>query len=262
MFQPRSIGRGKLLFIALLAIAVVTELPPAKAQTAQRSPTDTVVQFYKLMRERHYREAFAMSIYRSAIDGLNQQEFEDLQPDFDKMAAGIPEKVEITGEQITGNAATVMIRIPNDDPEKVTIEPITLIRAGDDWIVGNEADQATVKKGGRRFFLDARIETHQGEIEELLKRVITVEVVYSAQHGGSFGDLAALIKTGLMPQDLSGTESTGYHFHVNVALGGKGYIAGAEPARYGHTGKLSYWMDQTGTIKSGDNKGQPLNPKN
>jgi hypothetical protein len=37
-------------------------------------------------------------------------------------------------------------------------------------------------------------------------------------------------------------------------------VARAEPTRYGHTGKLSYWMDQTGTIKSLDNGGKPVNP--
>jgi len=258
MFRTRLIGPGSLSLIALVAIALAVELPAAIAQSAQRSPTDTLIQFYKLMRERHYREAFAISIYRTAVDGLTQQDFEDLQSDFDKMAAGIPEKVEVTGEQVNGNVATVMVKIPNDDQEKVTIQPATLIRAGDAWIVGDEDGQAAVKKGGKRFFLDARIDTHQGEIEELLKRLLTVEFLYGSHHDGSFGDLPALISAGLMPQDLSGTESTGYHFHVTVARDSKSYTAGAEPARYGHSGKLSYWMDQTGTIKSADNKGQPL----
>jgi len=258
MFRNRFIGPGSLSLIAFVAIGLAVELPAASAHTAPRSPADTLIQFYKLMRERHYREAFAISIYRPAVDGLTQQEFEDLQSDFDKMAAGIPEKIEVTGEQVDGDVATVMVKIPNDDPAKVTIEPAILIRAGDAWIVGDENGQAAVKKAGKRFFLDARIDTHQREVEDLLKRLRTVEALYSSQHGGSFGDLAAVISAGLMPQDLSGTESTGYHFHINVARDGKSYTAGAEPARYGHSGKLSYWMDQAGTTKSADNKGQPL----
>src|SRR5436189_128210 len=36
------------------------------------------------------------------------------------------------------------------------------------------------------------------------------------------------------------------------------YISSAEPARYGHTGKLSFWMDQTGNIKKEDNGGKPV----
>ena len=64
--------------------------------------------FYRMMREKKFREAFGMSIYRPAIEGLSAQEFEDLRPDFDKMAIAvsekIPEKVDITGEQISGDA--------------------------------------------------------------------------------------------------------------------------------------------------------------
>jgi hypothetical protein len=259
MFRNRFFRSLGLSLIALIPIA--SGASRAAAQTPIRTPSETLIQFYKLMHERHYREALAMSIYRSAIDGLNQQDFEDLQSDFDKMAADIPDKIEITGEQITGNIATVMVKIPNDDPAKVTIEPATLFRSGDAWIVGDEASEAVVKKGGKKFFLDARIDTHQGVVEELLKRLLTVEVLYSSQHSGSFGDLPALIRAGLMPQDLTGTESTGYRFQLTVAKDGKSYTAGAQPASYGRSGKLSYWMDQTGTIKSADNKGQPLVPK-
>ena len=37
--------------------------------------------------------------------------------------------------------------------------------------------------------------------------------------------------------------------------------AGAEPAQYGHTGKLSFFMDATG-VRSGDIGGKPLTPAN
>jgi hypothetical protein len=50
----------------------------------------------------------------------------------------------------------------------------------------------------------------------------------------------------------------GYTFRIMIAKDGKSYVATAEPARYGHTGKLSFWMDQTGNIKSADNGGKPL----
>ena len=259
MLRTRFVITGSLSLIAL-AISLAVAVPAAGAQTP-RTPTETVITFYKLMRERRYREAFAISIYRSAVDGLSQQEFEDLQSDFDRMAAGIQVKIEVTGEQINGNVATVMIRIPNDDPEKVTIEPATLIQAGDGWIVGDEESQAAVKKAGKRFFLGARIDTHQDQVKDLLTRLLAVEALYSSQHGGSFADLPALISAGLMPQDLKGTESTGYRFHVTVARDGKSYTASAEPARYGHSGKLSFWMDQTGNIRKIDNGGKPIEAK-
>src|SRR5438067_8899170 len=192
MNYSRSMNK-RLLSIAPLALAILGSVTIAFAQTAQRSPTDTAIQFYKLMHERHYRDAFAISIYRSAVDGLSQQEFEELQPDFEKMAAGIPEKVEITSEQINGNVATVLVKIPNDDPEKVSIEPLTLVRDGGAWIIGDEENLAVVKKAGKKFFLDTRIDTHQHDVEDLLKRMLAVEILYNQQHNGSFGDLTQLI---------------------------------------------------------------------
>src|SRR4051812_21097356 len=88
------------------------------AQTA-RTPTETMRDFYRMMRERKFREAFGISIYRAAIEGLSTQEFDDLKPDFDKMAVAvsekIPEKVDITGEQISGDAATVFVKVVDAD---------------------------------------------------------------------------------------------------------------------------------------------------
>ena len=80
-----------------------------------RSPSDTVREFYKAMREKRFREAFDMSIYKPAIDNLKPQEFEDLRPDFEKMSAAIPLTVNITGEQISGDAATVFVKVKEGD---------------------------------------------------------------------------------------------------------------------------------------------------
>ena len=60
-----------------------------------RSPSDTVREFYKAMREKRFREAFAMTIYKPAIDPLKPQEFEELRPDFEKMAAALPAEVNL-----------------------------------------------------------------------------------------------------------------------------------------------------------------------
>jgi hypothetical protein len=132
-----------------------------------------------------------------------------------------------------------------------------LIKSGGGWIIGDQANQAIVKKAGRRFFLDALITQHHSDIEDLLKRIIAVQIVYAQQHGG-FGDLPALINAGLVPKAAGDPKDLGYNFRVMVGSGGKTYVAGAEPTRYGHTGKLSYWMDQSGTIKTVDNGGKPF----
>jgi hypothetical protein len=261
MFHFRfSRGQG-FLSIALLAMALFGYASSAVAQT-QRTPSDVVREFYKAMREHRFKEAFSLTIYKPAVEGLSAEEMEDLRPGFEDRASQIPEQVEITSEQITGSTATVFVKVSlNESTPQSTSQPVALINSGGAWIIGTEADQAEVKKKGRRFFLDALITQNQSDMEDLLRRVIAVQIVYSQQHGGAYGDLAALINSGQVSKDTGDPKVLGYNFRVTVGKDGKTYLAGAEPRRYGHTGKLSYWMDQTGTIKSVDNGGKPFGEK-
>jgi hypothetical protein len=237
-------------------LACLTAMPAIAQQTPPRSPSDTVREFYKAMREKRFREAFAMTIYKPAIDPLKPQEFEDLRPDFDRMAAAIPAQVDLGGEQISRDLATVFVKVKEgDDPEKD--EPVALILVDGAWIIGDKEDQAIVKKAGKQFFFNARIDTHHDEVQALLTRISLAELLYNQQHEGRFADLATLITAGLLPKDLEGTESTGYRFHVNAFDGGKTWNAAAEPAEYGRTGKLSFYMDATG-VRSSDTGGKPL----
>jgi hypothetical protein len=257
MFHFRFSSRAAFLSAALLAVVFVGAPSTTSAQT-QRTPSDTVREFYKAMHEHRFKEAWTLTIYRPAVEGLNAQEMEDLRADFEEKAAAIPDQVEISGEQISGDIATVFVKVPINESTPQTIsQPVTLIKSGGVWIIGDEDNQAIVKKAGRRFFLDALITQRHLDIEELLKRVIAVQIVYSQQHG-VFGDLQALIDAALVPKAAADPKDLGYNFRVTVGKDGKTYLVNAEPARYGHTGKLSYWMDQTGTIKSVDNGGKPV----
>jgi len=255
MFHFRFGGRHVFLSIALLAILGFAS--GATAQT-QRTPSDVVREFYKAMREHRFKEAWAMTIYKPAVEGLSAEEMEDLRPDFEEKASQIPETVEIANEQINGNTATVFVKVPvSESTPQNTSQPVNLINSGGAWIIGDEANQAIVKKAGRRFFLDALIAQHHSDMEDLLKRVIAVQLVHVQQHN-TFGDLAALISAGLLPKAAGDPKELGYNFHITVGKDRKTYLAGAEPTSYGRTGKLSYWMDQTGTIKSVDNGGKPV----
>src|SRR5258707_10502627 len=198
MLHSRFRGRAAFFSVALPAIALSAALSAAVAQT-QRTPSDVVREFYKAMHERRFKEAWALTIYKPAVDGLNAQEMEDLRPDFEEKAAAIPDQVEISGETISGDIATVFVKVPVSEstPQNIS-QPVTLIKSGGAWIIGDEPNQAIVKKAGRRFFLDALITQHHSDIEDLLKRVIAVQIVYSQQNGG-FGDLAMLINAGLVP---------------------------------------------------------------
>jgi hypothetical protein len=248
-FISKAIWLGLLLCLA--AMPALTQQPP------RRSPSDTVREFYKAMREKRFREAFALSIYKPAIEPLKPQEFEELRPDFERMAAVIPEQVNLGGEQISGDLATVFVKVKEgDDPEKD--EPLMLILVDGAWIVGDKENQAVVKKAGKQFFFNARIDTHHDEVQAMLVRISLAQLLYSQQHEGQFADLATLITAGMLPKDLEGTESTGYRFHIN-APGGKTWNAAAEPAQYGHTGRLSFYMDAAG-VRSSDAGGKPLAP--
>lgn len=243
---------------ALSAVPLVAQTSKSQAPTAVRSPSDTVREFYKAMRERKFREAFDLSIYKPAIDPLKPQEFEELRPDFEKMAAVIPVQVDLGGEQISGDIATVFVRVKEGEkPEE--LQPVMLILVNGAWIIGDKESQAIVKKSGKRFFFNARIDTHHDEVQVMLTRVSLAELLYSQQHEGLFADLATLISLGLLPKDLEGAESTGYRFHVNAPNGGKTWNASAEPALYGSTGRLSFFLDAAG-VRSGDTGGKPLPP--
>src|SRR6266481_1381582 len=261
MFHLEVRVRPLFLLGSLSVITLFGGLSSAWSQT-QRTPSDTVREFYKAMHDHRFKEAWALTIYKAAVESLNTQEMEDLRPDFEEKAAAIPDPVEISGEQISGDIATVFVKVPiSDTTPQNTSQPVTLIKTGGAWIIGDEANQAIVKKAGRRFFLDALITQHHSDIEDLLKRVIAVQIVYSQQHG-IFGDLAALINAGLVPKAAGDPKELGYNFRVTIGRDGKTYLAGAEPVRYGHTGKLSYGMDQTGTIRSLDNGGKAVSAPN
>ena len=220
--------------------------------------------FYRMMREKKYREAFAISVYRPAIEGLSTEEYNDLKPDLDRMAVAvsekIPEKVDITGEQISGDIATVFVKVIDADG-KERVEPASLIKIDNAWVVGNKEDLELVKKTGKKFFFEARINAHHADVQDMLTRISLAEVVYSQGHNGQFGNTAELIAAGLIPKDLEGVESTGYHFQVVHPPDGKSWYATAEPAQYGRTGRLSFYLDAAG-VRSGDSGGKPLVVKN
>lgn len=258
--MPSSTSRPHFIAKVILMGLVMwlAAMPAAAQKPPPRSPSDTVREFYKAMREKRFREAFALSIYKPAIEPLKAQEFEDLRPDFERMAAVIPNPVNLGGEQISRDLATVFVKIKEGDkPEEA--EPIMLILLDGVWIIGDRENQAIVKKAGKQFFFNARIDTHHDEVQAMLIRISLAQLNYSQQHEGRFADLATLITLGLLPKDLEATESTGYRFHVNAFAGGKTWNATAEPAQYGRSGRLSFFMDATG-VRSSDTGGKPLNP--
>jgi hypothetical protein len=247
------------LLVGLLSVGEVSKAAAAVPSQSAGTPTQTVIEFYRLLRQKHFREAFALSIYKPAIEGLSSEEFADLQPDFEKMAMGVPENVQVSGEQISGETATVFVKVNNDEGAAQQDDSVMLMRKGGGWIIGDKENEAVVKRSGKDFFFTARIQTHHAEVQSMLQRISVAQLVYRQQHNGLFGDLQALIASGLIPKDLESTESTGYRFNVTLSADAKSFTARAEPARYNRTGRLSFFLDQSG-IRSADTGGKPLSP--
>ncbi len=263
MFSSKLLLRLFLVFVVSVLSLQGSLVSEVVAQTVQRTPSETVREFYKTLRERKFREAFSLSIYKPAIEPLKPQEFEDLRPDFEKMALAvserIPKNVDIMGEQISGDLATVFVKVL-DSEGKEKMEPAGLIMIDGAWVLGDRENLEIVKKAGKKFFFNARIDAHHSDVQDMLTRVSLALLLYSQQHNGQFANLATLIVAGLLPKDLEGTESTGYRFRINVSPDAKTWTAQAEPAEYGRSGRLSFFMDATG-VRSSDTGGKPLNPK-
>ena len=221
-------------------------------------------EFYRMMREKKFREAFGMSVWRHGLEGLSTEEYEDLRPDFDRMAVAVSEKipaqVDISGEQISGDVATVFVKVL-DAEGKEKVEPATLIKLDNAWVVGDKESLEIVRKAGKKFFFETRINAHHSDVQDMMTRVSLAQVVYSQGHNGQFGNAAELIAAGLIPKDIEGTESTGYRFQIVRSTDGKSWYATAEPAQYGRTGRLSFYLDASG-VRSGDAGGKPLIVKN
>lgn len=232
----------------------------AQGQTAD-TPSEAVRRFYTLLREKHFREGFMMSVYRPAVEGLTDAEMEDLRPDFERtLAAAIPPKIEITGEQASGDTATVFYKSGEDERGAPKIEPVLLVREKGVWIIDDPNVREAVKREGKKFFFNARIAAHESDAEEMLGRIQRAEIAYSVQNGGKFAEIPALIKIGYIPKDIETPDTTGYRYRLELSADAKSYAAFAEPAVYGKTGKLSFYMDAKGLQKK-DAGGKPYKQK-
>ena len=250
--------------LCLLLLLVLAGSSATLAQNPPRSPTETTRLFYQMLREKKFRDAFMLSIWGVAIEGLSAQELEDLRPDMERMAVAVGEKmpkdIDVSGEQISGDVATVFIKVVGPDG-KEKVEPATLIKVNNAWIMGDKDNFELVKKAGNKFFFEARINAHHDDVQDMMTRISLGQVLYSQNRNGQFGNMAELIAAGVVPKDIETTESTGYRFQIMRSADAKSWYATAEPAQYGRTGRLSFYLDATG-VRSGDNGGKPLIVKN
>ena len=238
--------RSIILIIAMISVAVL-----APAQKKAGTPAETVISFYRALKQKHYVEGFRYSVYRGAVEGLTPAELQDLEPDFARTFAAIPDKIEPSNEQISGQTATVSLRFGGvAEPQQVG-----LVRVGNEWLVGDQETLGLVNSQGRAFFFNARMLVNEGEAYEMLQRVIGAEIIYSRKFEGKNASLAELIRLGGVPKDIEDGETSGYRFALTVSADEKSFFAIALPTAYGKTGKISFYGDING-VRGEDLKGQ------
>jgi hypothetical protein len=233
--------------LALLALCASTQ-----AQKEGKSPTETAVTFYRALKAKRYLDGFRHSVYRGAVEGLTAAELKDLEPDFARTFAAIPDKIEPNGEQITGKAAVVSLKFG----ESKELQSVALVRVGNEWLVGDQETLALVKAQGPAFFFNTRMQVNESETYEMLQRIIGAQIIYSRKFEGKNASLAELIRLGGVPKDLEDGDASGYQFSLTVSADEKAFFAAATPTTYGKTGRTSFYADING-IRGEDLKGQP-----
>ena len=227
-------------------------------------PADTVRAFYGHLREKRFREAIFLTNLRPAIEGLTDVELRDFALDFEAIAGQVPATVEINGEIVSGEKATVTVNLPKAAGEEKETQTINLRRNQGAWVIlsVDEAAESRMRKDGKNYFYNLRIETHEDEARQMLDRISKAQFAYSVQNGGVFGDLNALLAAGLLPDDIRTSASTGYNYEVALGAAKETFRATATPAEYGRSGRLSFLLgpDRMGSYRliSRDNGGKKL----
>jgi hypothetical protein len=206
------------------------------------SPADTVRAFYGHLREKRFREAIFLTNLRPAIEGLTDAELKEFQVDFESIAKYVPAQIEINGEIVSGDRATVTAKLPNKDLDKEETQQIALRKDGDVWVIltVDESAEKKIKQEGKNYFQALRIETHQDDAREMLERLAKAQIAFAALNQGLYGNLEELINAEFLPADIRTSESTGYNYAIALSDDRKKYSAAAVPAVYGKTGRLSF----------------------
>jgi hypothetical protein len=236
----------------------------SKIEIQDGSPSAAVRNFYKAMREKRFVDAMMMTNMKPAVEGLTLEDVKELAPDFEPLAAQVPADLVITGEQVSGDKASVFLKLPGEDGGSPTSDEIKLRKEGDNWIIlsGDDKDESNAKKQGKAYFFNVRMDMHQQEVPLMFERIVKAQSIISSDGKGQYVERDVLIRQGLLPVDINSSYSTGYNFSIVVSDDKKSYYVNAVPAVYGKSGKLSYRMEVIGNsapkTKSSDNGGMPI----
>lgn len=105
------------------------------------------------------------------------------------------------------------------------------------------------------------IDENEASAISILRTIFSSEATFQATAGnGDFGSLKELAKQGLINSVLADGEKNGYVFRIRVEKTSSEsrtfFEAHAVPRTYGETGRRSFFIDESGTIRSADKNGK------
>jgi hypothetical protein len=99
---------------------------------------------------------------------------------------------------------------------------------------------------------DSPLATNESIARSLLRTVASAEATFHSTKGdGRYGTLEELLTEGLVNRDT--LEKYGYR--IEVAVLSNRFEAIAVPVEYGRTGRISFFVDESGVLRGGDHAG-------
>lgn len=101
----------------------------------------------------------------------------------------------------------------------------------------------------------------EANAHSILRMIHSAEATYQATVGsGRYGTLQELAQSGLISESLAAGSLNGYSFIVHIDDGSMteppSFEARATPLRFPRTGRVSYYLDETGILRGGYKNGQ------
>lgn len=98
----------------------------------------------------------------------------------------------------------------------------------------------------------AQLTANESAAQALLRTLHSAEATFQATEGnGRYGTLDELVSANLITKELIQR----YGYRIEVAASGSKFEAIAVPIEYGTTGRLSYFIDESGVLRAGDHGG-------
>jgi hypothetical protein len=97
-------------------------------------------------------------------------------------------------------------------------------------------------------------ERNEALIKGTLRTLVSAEETYQATEGsGRYGSMDELVKAGMVSKEF--IHNFGYK--IEISASGTRFEMTAVPIEYGKSGKLSFFVDETGVLRAGDHGGGP-----